>query len=83
MPVEQHWRVTWIGPMKRNVRQLVARAEGAEIMLSTTDDAGRQMRWIFSQITPDAFHWRSVRSQDAGAKWELLQEMRVSRRPKG
>jgi hypothetical protein len=37
------------------------------------------MHWIFSDITPESFHWRSVRSTDDGETWEMREEMFVHR----
>jgi hypothetical protein len=32
------------------------------------------MRWIFSEITEDVFHWRSVSSNDGEMTWQLRAE---------
>ncbi|CAM3391278.1 hypothetical protein KIPE111705_06070 [Kibdelosporangium persicum] len=73
------WRSTWIGPASGYVQQFVARQEGAEIVLSGQQADGRLVRWIFSSITAESFHWRNVISSD-GQVWRCRQEMNVVRR---
>lgn len=44
------------------VGQFEARRENGEIVL--TEIAEQKLHWIFSDITDDSFHWRSVEMQD-------------------
>jgi hypothetical protein len=78
-PNANAWNVTWNGPVYASVRSFVARREGAEIVMRGTDAEGHPMHWIFSDITPESFHWRSVRSTDGGETWEMREEMFVHR----
>jgi len=41
---------------------------------------GPPARWIFSEIKPDSFHWRSVVSHDQGKTWTTEQTMVVRRK---
>jgi hypothetical protein len=66
---------------------LIGRASGTEIVnegkepsslarlygAPPTPDKAAAIRWIFSDITPDSFRWRSERSAD-GARWMLQRE---------
>jgi hypothetical protein len=36
-----------------------------------TDEAGTPVRWSFTEITPDSFHWLGERSPDRGGSWRL------------
>jgi hypothetical protein len=75
------WRVTWVGPgaSKSHVTLFVARPVGDEIVLEASPEGEHRMHWIFSDITPDRFRWRSVESEDGGASWSETQRM-VARR---
>jgi hypothetical protein len=75
------WRSTWIGPGRGVVRCFIARPVGAEIVLEGSFEPGVTTRWIFSDITPTTFHWRSVESRDGWATERKLQEMFAVRSP--
>ena len=73
------WRATWIGPVSGVVHVFVARQVGDEIVLSGQTADGDPLRWIFSDIRPAAFRWRSEVTSDWGTTWRLTVEMRVRR----
>ena len=77
------WKVTWHGPAFGNVRPFTAAREGDEIVQRMVTPEGHDMRWIFSDIEDDSFHWRSVISEDGGATWNLREEFAVRRPPAG
>jgi len=79
-PSSGTWRITWFAPMHGGELGLVARADGDDIVLHSVEREPLAFRWVFSEITPDAFGWRGTGSDDAGATWLLLQEMRARRR---
>lgn len=79
-PSNCEWSVTWHGPVYGNVRVFAARQEGDEIVLRGNDHDDRAVRWIFSDITDDAFRWRSLRLENDDS-WVMREEMRVRRRP--
>jgi hypothetical protein len=58
----------------------IARQVGDEMVLER-EDGGDVVRWIFSRITDESFHWRAVRSGDGGETWRLEQVMLATRRP--
>ena len=75
------WRSTWHGPMHGVVIPFIARKVADEIVLQgrhAVDD--RPMRWVFSDIGPERFLWRSEASADEGETWELIQDFVVRRR---
>lgn len=78
-PALSAWRSTWIGPTQGAVIPFIARAVADEIVLDGTSAEGWPMRWIFSQITAQSFHWRQVRSPDGGSTWRLFQSMEARR----
>jgi len=73
------WRSTWIGPGRCVVGTFIARAEGSDIVLSTTREDGTLWRWTFSDLDANAFTWRNERSHDDGATWTVVQRF-VARR---
>jgi hypothetical protein len=73
------WRSTWIGPVKGLVIPFIARQVSSEIVLEGHNPEGLPIRWIFSEITPHSFRWRSNVSKDGGQSWQGIQEMGVRR----
>jgi hypothetical protein len=78
-PDADRWIVSWSGPRKRRFYRLEARPEGEGIVLRGAHD-GVALRWSFSDIHPDRFHWRNEQSHDGGDTWTLVQWMDVTRR---
>lgn len=77
-PAIDAWRSTWIEPVNGRVRRFIGRpAEGDIVLLSDDDDP--QLRWRFTDITPDSFRWRGESSRDGGATWTFDEEMRATR----
>jgi hypothetical protein len=73
------WRVVFCAPQSGGLVTLEARKVGDEIVMdrTNTDVPGK---WIFSEITPDSFHWRSEVQDGADGAWRLQEEMNVRRR---
>ena len=74
------WRCVWLGLAQGEVIEFVGRRVGAEIHLTHAKPDGAVLRWAFSEIPADRFHWRFDRSADGGGTWTRLQEMRARRR---
>lgn len=74
------WHVIWIKPKQGVVRIFVARKAKDEIVLEGKTREGIPENWIFSQITPTSFRWRSVETHDNGKTWQLTEEMKVRRK---
>jgi hypothetical protein len=72
------WRVVWNGPVHGRQMTFVARERDGEIVLEG-GEGETAVSWIFSDVEPDAFHWRAVVSDDDGATWRTVQEMSVRR----
>jgi hypothetical protein len=53
---------------------LIGRKDGDEIRLEG-EAGGEMVRWTFSDIHPDRFHWTGMTSSDGGATWWKRQEM--------
>ena len=65
-----------IAPAEGVIQIFVARQVGDEIVLEgKTANAQFPERWIFSEITPDSFHWRAAESHDDEKTWSLTQKI--------
>lgn len=86
-PKRDAWWVSWHGPSEGSFAALLARKVGDRIVLDgqwslrSLDDPARRFEWSFNEIGSDSFLWQGRRSFDAGSTWELVEEMRATRRP--
>jgi hypothetical protein len=72
------WRSTWIDPVNGRVRRFIGRLVDGEILLESDED-DPQLRWRFTEITPQSFVWRGEISRDEAETWTLDEEMRITR----
>lgn len=72
------WRITWINPGAGVVRSFIGRNSGGEIVMEGAADNGTPIRWIFSNIKPDSFHWRGEKR--AGSTWRIYEELDAHRK---
>lgn len=81
-PKSDIWRVVWIGASSGNLCFLQASASqvGNEILIERNEEGLSQLRWKFSDISDDEFHWTGHFSTDGAASWILEQEMHAKRR---
>lgn len=80
-PKTDSWQIRWINARQNVTHTFTARQIGNEIVLDGTDTL-EPHRWVFFEITPGSFRWRSEDSSDAGKTWRMGQEMTVRRAPK-
>lgn len=73
------WRVTWINPVTRTHVELIGRRSGNDIVQVGTNPEGTPIRWTFSQITPNSFHWTGETLQPDGETWLLQGDFRAKR----
>jgi hypothetical protein len=73
------WHIFWSDPLKQRYRRQIGRAQGNDIVQEGNDDTGAAVRWRFTEITPDSFHWLGERSPDGGANWQLQAEYFATR----
>jgi hypothetical protein len=79
-PKIRAWHCTWISVIRRTVRTRLAKQVGGEIVLEDKEKRATPERWVFSDITPNSFRWRSEESHDKGKTWVLTEEMKMNRR---
>jgi len=76
----QAWRVTWINPVSGARADLVGRWHGKDVVqIGARDGGATPMRWIFSEITADSFHWTGEALEPDGKTWKLEGEYRARR----
>lgn len=69
------WHVLWSDPATQFYSRQIGRAVGRDIAQQGALPSGALLRWSFSDIEPDAFHWRAEASSDGGASWRLQVEV--------
>ena len=75
----QAWRVTWINPVSGNRADLIGRWSGKDVVQIGANAEGTPFRWIFTEITPDSFHWVGESLATDGKTWKLRGEFRAKR----
>jgi hypothetical protein len=58
------WRILWNDPATDFFTQQIARARGSDIVQEGPDPKGGAMRWTFTEIQSDSFHWMAERAPD-------------------
>ena len=59
--------------MRQVYRRQLGRARGNDIVQDGQDETGAPVRWSFTEITPDSFHWLGEHAPD-GMTWALQAE---------
>jgi hypothetical protein len=77
-PALDAWRIIWNDPATGFFSQQIGRAQGAEIVQTGPDPRGGTMRWTFSEIEPDSFHWTAERAADERT-WRREVDIRARR----
>jgi hypothetical protein len=72
------WRILWSDPATNFFTQQIGRARGSDIVQTGPDPRGGSMRWIFSDIEPDSFHWTGERASD-DRNWRREVDIRARR----
>ena len=73
------WRVSYFGASSGIVIHLEGGESANGIELCGVEDNGNRLRWRFSEIRPNSFHWTGHASDDQGQSWFLEQRMIAKR----
>ncbi len=68
-PTEGAWNVLWSDPATQFYSRQVGRAVGPDIVQEGPLPSGAVLRWSFTEIQPDSFHWKGEVSADGGTTW--------------
>jgi len=75
----QAWRITWMNPVTGQYDRLIGRRQGKDLVQIGTHADGTPIRWVFTEITPDSFHWIGEALNPDGRTWKLEAEFRAKR----
>jgi len=59
---------------------LEAKQVDDQIIVTNKDDSDGLNQWVFSDITPNFFHWQNRISQDSGDNWHVYCELYARRK---
>jgi hypothetical protein len=74
------WRISWSNPAGDHYEQQLGRRCGSDIVQIGTRPDGTPTRWMFTEITPDSFHWLGLALDPDGRTWKLEGEFRAKRK---
>jgi len=74
------WRCVYVSPQSNYVVTVEGGREGDRIVLRGVDFDGMPIRWTYSEITHDSFHWQGEKSHDGGKTWKLEEDHHMTRR---
>lgn len=73
-PALDAWHILWSDPLRQFYTRQIGRAQGADVVQIGKNDAGDGVRWRFTEITQNSFHWIGEHSRDDGKSWRLQAE---------
>jgi hypothetical protein len=76
----KQWRVIFVNPQFNYVVTAQGGREGDRIVLHGRDTDGLPIRWTFSEMRPDSFHWQGEKSHDDGKTWKIEEDHHMKRR---
>ena len=76
----KQWRIVFINPEFNYIVTAEGGRDGDRIVLHGVDTDGLPLRWTFSEITSDSFHWHGEKSQDGGKTWKIEEDHHMKRR---
>jgi hypothetical protein len=72
------WHIIWSDPANQFFTRQIGRARGADIVQEGKHESGMSMRWSFTEIQPNSFHWLGEAQPD-GKDWWLQVEVMARR----
>ncbi|MFC0403343.1 hypothetical protein [Paraburkholderia rhizosphaerae] len=78
-PAVRAWRVTYLNPATGQRDELIGRRIGNAIVQIGTHANGTPIRWNFTDIGRDSFHWTGVALAPDGITWVLEAEFAAQR----
>lgn len=78
-PASDSWQVHWFDPQNGYSARLTGHAHAGGILQEGEGSNGMAVRWVFSDIRPDAFHWHAEISPDKGVTWSRVLDIEARR----
>lgn len=76
----KQWRIIFVNPQFNYVVTAQGGRQGDRIVLNGRDADGLPIRWTFSEMKPDSFHWQGEKSHDGGKTWKVEEDHHMKRR---
>lgn len=73
------WQIQWTDPVTQTYFTMIGGRQGDDIVQLGQGPGGTLIRWSFSEIKPQSFHWRGEVSADDGATWRCNVEFLARR----
>jgi hypothetical protein len=73
-PVIDGWHIIWSDPLNQDYSRQIGRAEGKDIVQIGEDSCGLKIRWRFTEITKDSFHWIGEERSSESDPWQVTYE---------
>lgn len=80
-PSIEAWRISWFNPAGDHREEQIGRWSGKDVVQVGVRPDGTLTRWMFSEITPNSFHWTGQALNPDGRTWKLEGDFRVTRMP--
>jgi hypothetical protein len=78
-PTIEAWQITWTNPAGDHHERQIGRRVGQDIVQIGTRPDGTTTRWMYSEISSDAFRWTGEALNPDGRTWTLEGEFRARR----
>ena len=76
------WHILWTNPITQTYNTMIGRKIGDEIVQEYRDGDGTLNQWVFSEITPNSFHWIGRSSKNVVKGWDVGTDFFARRREK-
>jgi hypothetical protein len=70
-PSQNAWHIHWHDTIKQYYPRQIGKADGPDIVQLGRAESGELLRWRFTEIQADSFHWIADVSSNEGASWKL------------
>lgn len=78
-PAMDAWHIHWLDPVTQSYPSMIGRAHGADIVQEGKNQNGVAIRWRFTNITLESFHWLGEIEQPDTGQWRLQLEFHAVR----
>ena len=68
------WHIIWNDPLNQDSSRQIGRAEGNDIVQIGDDSRGLKVRWRFTEITDNSFHWIGEERSSESDPWRITYE---------
>ena len=69
------WHIIWSDPATQFFARQIGKARGADIVQEGKHESGMAMRWSFTEIQPNSFHWLGEVRPEGKDWWRQVEVM--------